>query len=84
MGFLLFLEFFCWEFFPWYLCRKDLSSFPWFFSLSIVSFFSPVFVLLLIYFSSFLIKKKKNAKPKYMKFKSIIIILNEFLDRKKI
>ena len=34
--------------FPWYLCRKDLSSFPWFFSLSFVSFFSPVFVLLLI------------------------------------
>ena len=43
------------------LCRKDLSSFPWFFSLFLVYFISPVFVLILIYSSSFLIKKKKRA-----------------------
>ena len=42
------------------MCRKDLSSFPWFFSLFLVYFISPVFVLILIYSSSFLIKKKKK------------------------
>ena len=33
-GFSLSLEFYCWEFSPLFnLCRKDLSSFPWFFLL---------------------------------------------------
>ena len=59
MGFLLVFRVLLLGVFPWYLCRKDLSSFPSFFSLSIVSFFSPVFVLLLIWSSSFLIKNKK-------------------------
>ena len=35
---------------------------PWVSSLSFVSFLSPVSFLLLIYFSSFLIKIKKNKK----------------------
>ena len=45
-GFSLFLEFYCWEFSPLFnLCRKDLSLFPWFFSLSLV-FFSLLYLFL--------------------------------------
>ena len=39
-GFSLFLDFYCWEFSLLFsLCRKDLSSFPWFFLFLLYLFF---------------------------------------------
>ena len=54
-GFSLFLDFYCWEFSLLFsLCRKDLSSFPWF-------LFSCIFSSINIFFFVSDQKKKRRS-----------------------